>query len=282
MSSQFLLGNSQISKRLVKEAYRRVSSISGSTARGRVLGKSSTKPFATESLTCLQNTCSSISTRLFHTSSTSSKSVNPDTFMSGSNSVYVDEMYRAWKVDPQSVHKSWDAYFNALESGTSTEMSFIPAPGLQSGSEEYLNLAKSLPTIEQSDSLGLSYLIRAYQVRGHEIANLDPLGLHTFRPANPPKELDITFHGFSESDLDRPMRMKGTSYGGHKGFLYDLSLGPEVTLRTVLDTLRRTYCQTLGVEYMHMTSREKCNWIRTRVESPSWLTYTKEKKTAYL
>jgi len=216
--------------------------------------------------------------KLFHTSSSSSKSVSPDTFMSGTNSVYVDEMYRAWKMNPQSVHKSWDAYFNALESGASTEMSFIPPPGLQSGSEEYLNLANKLSPTEQSDSLGLSYLIRAYQVRGHEIANLDPLGLHTFRPPNPPKELDLTFHGFSENDLDRPMRMKGTSYGGHKGFLYDLSLGPEVTLRTVLDTLKRTYCQTLGVEYMHMTSREKCNWIRTRVESPSWLTYTKEKK----
>jgi 2-oxoglutarate dehydrogenase complex dehydrogenase (E1) component-like enzyme len=118
----------------------------------------------------------------------------------------------------------------------------------------------------------------APQFRGHEAANLDPLGLHGFRSPVPPPELDHKFHGFTDADLDRVMNMRGTSKGGHKGFLSELADGRPVTLRQVVDKLKQTYCQTLGVEYMHMSSREKCNWIRARVETPLWLSYSKEKK----
>lgn len=48
------------------------------------------------------------------------------------------------------------------------------------------------------------------QVRGHEAANLDPLGLHSFRAATPPPELDYHFHGFTDADLDRVLNLKGT------------------------------------------------------------------------
>jgi 2-oxoglutarate dehydrogenase E1 component len=49
-----------------------------------------------------------------------------------------------------------------------------------------------------------------HQVRGHEAANLDPLGLHSYRSANPPPELDYHFHGFTDEDLDRVLNLKGT------------------------------------------------------------------------
>lgn len=52
----------------------------------------------------------------------------------------------------------------------------------------------------------------------------------------------------------------------------------QVTLRQLMSRLERTYCGTMGVEYMHMNSREKCNWIRRKVENPAWLKYSKEKK----
>ena len=118
----------------------------------------------------------------------------------------------------------------------------------------------------------------APQFRGHEAANLDPLGLHSFRSPVPPPELDYKYHGFTDADLDRVMNLRGTSRGGHKGFLSELADGRPVTLRQVVEKLKQTYCQTLGVEYMHMSSRDKCNWIRARVETPLWLSYSKEKK----
>ena len=134
-------------------------------------------------------------------------------------------------------------------------------------------------------------MIRAYQVSGHFAAQLDPLGLHTretfpFRPSNIrplvdgfPEELTIGFHGFSESDLDRRLTFTGTSTGGNKGFLDQLASSPsKVTLRQIVDQLRKTYCGSLGVEYMHIGDPDKMNWIRERVETPRWLFYDKENK----
>jgi 2-oxoglutarate dehydrogenase E1 component len=141
-----------------------------------------------------------------------------------------------------------------------------------------------------SDSLGISHLIRAYQVSGHFAAKLDPLGIHhrnTFpkRPAAEkdgyPEELGVAFHGFTEADLDRPLNFKGTSTGGNKGYLEELAssaINMKITLRGIVDQLRKTYCGSLGVEYMHIGNPQKVNWIRERVETPRWLFYDKEKK----
>lgn len=130
-----------------------------------------------------------------------------------------------------------------------------------------------------SDSLGLSYLINAYQVRGHELANLDPLGLHGYRSREPPAELDYKHHGFTDADLDRPLNLLGKTSGGNAGFLDILGSGKvNSTLRQVVANLQKTYCSSLGVEYMHMGSREKTNWIRAQVETPKWMKFSKEKK----
>lgn len=130
-----------------------------------------------------------------------------------------------------------------------------------------------------SDSLGLSYLINAYQVRGHELANLDPLGIHGYRTGESPPELDYKYHGFRDEDLDRPLNLLGKTSGGNAGFLDILGSGKvNSTLRQVVANLRKTYCSSLGVEYMHMGSREKTNWIRAQVETPKWMKFSKEKK----
>ena len=130
-----------------------------------------------------------------------------------------------------------------------------------------------------SDSLGLSYLINAYQVRGHELANLDPLGIHGYRTGDTPPELDYKYHGFKDEDLDRPLNLLGKTSGGNAGFLDILGSGKvNSTLRQVVASLQKTYCSSLGVEYMHMGSREKTNWIRAQVETPKWMKFSKEKK----
>lgn len=84
------------------------------------------------------------------------------------------------------------------------------------------------------------------------------------------------YHGFKESDLDRTLNLLGTSTGGNTGYLDILgSTRPNITLRQVLAHLKRTYCSTLGVEYMHIPSQEKCNWIRDQVENPKWMQFSK-------
>jgi len=111
------------------------------------------------------------------------------------------------------------------------------------------------------------------------MANLDPLGIHDWRDKTPPHELDYTHHGFKEEDLDRTLNMLGTSTGGNTGYLEILGMQkPNITLRQILTNLKRTYCSNLGVEYMHMASREKCNWIRDQVENPKWMKFSKQKR----
>ncbi len=95
-----------------------------------------------------------------------------------------------------------------------------------------------------------------------------------------PEVLSPNFHGFDiNKDLDRQLNFKGVHSGGNKGFLEELASMPgKITLRMILDQLRRTYCSTLAVEYMHIGDTAKCNWIRERVEQPRWQHYDKEKK----
>ena len=96
-------------------------------------------------------------------------------------------------------------------------------------------------------------LIRAYRARGHFHANLDPLGL---QPPNDEEELNPGTYGFGEADLDRPI------------FL-DKVLGLEFgTIREIIGILRRTYCQTLGVEFLHISDGAQKGWIQERIEGP--------------
>ena len=188
------------------------------------------------------------------------------------------------------MHISWSAYFTNIEKGIDPDKAYSApasiagsagklAPAGQTNSSYATASPASGGSPLASDSLGLSYLINAYQVRGHEMAKLDPLDLHAYRSkTGPPPELDYKFHGFKESDLDRTLNLLGTSTGGNTGFLDILSSSPTITLRQVVANLNKTYCSSLGVEYMHMGARDKCNWIRSQVETPKWMKFSNEKK----
>uniref|UniRef100_A0A7S2R3E7 2-oxoglutarate dehydrogenase, mitochondrial n=1 Tax=Eucampia antarctica TaxID=49252 RepID=A0A7S2R3E7_9STRA len=222
-----------------------------------------------------------------------------ETFLTGTSSIYAEQMLENYQHDPMSVHETWRKYFEDMDNGVAYNETYYNRPTVvipskkQTGAAVEANqshLASSLP----SDSLGIAHLIRAYQVNGHTAAKLDPLGLHTkesfpFRPSNVsseklidgwPEVLSPDFHGFDHTkDLDRQLNFKGVHSGGNKGFLEELASMPgKITLRMVLDQLRRTYCSSLAVEYMHIGDTAKCNWIRERVEHPRWQSYDKEKK----
>ncbi len=118
------------------------------------------------------------------------------------------------------------------------------------------------------DSVKALMMIRAYRMRGHLQADLDPLKLTPPREA---PELDPASYGFYESDLDRKI-------------FIDNVLGLEfATVREMVTILRRTYCQTIGVEFMHISSPEEKAWIQERIEGvDKEVSFTREGKRAIL
>ena len=132
--------------------------------------------------------------------------------------------------------------------------------------------APSSQTIQES--MRLLLLVRAFQVNGHAMAQLDPLGLDA-RPV--PIELDPALYGFTEADLDREFFL-GT--WRMKGFLSEDN--PVQTLRQILARLRETYCGNIGYEYMHIADRDMCNWLRERIEVQRATPYSKERKKVLL
>ena len=219
-----------------------------------------------------------------------------ESFLTGTSSLYAEQMYELYLQNPDQLHDSWRRYFDNLQAGlpyqeddfaqpTAAASTLKSAPGIAATAA-----AAAAPP---SDSLGVAHLIRAYQANGHLAAKLDPLDLHTreafpYRPSNLmdlsatdgyPPELTLEYHGFTQADLDRRLHFRGTSSGGNKGYLEDLSNRPtKVTLRQILNELRKTYCGTLAVEYNHIGDQDRMNWIRERVENPRWTQYDKEKK----
>ncbi len=183
-------------------------------------------------------------------------------FLYGGNSAFLDELYGRYLIDPSTIDTSWRAYFDEL--GTENRSLFerakaalTPRPRDLRPAPANLNLPVGLglddPSIKSliHDHLRVIMLIRAFRVRGHLIAKLDPLGL-TGSSHHP--ELDYHTYGFTDADLDRP-------------FYLDYVLGLETaTLRQILDVLQKTYSSTVGIEFMHIQEPEQKSWIQSRIE----------------
>uniref|UniRef100_A0A7E4USU5 2-oxoglutarate dehydrogenase, mitochondrial n=1 Tax=Panagrellus redivivus TaxID=6233 RepID=A0A7E4USU5_PANRE len=192
-------------------------------------------------------------------------------FMSGSSSVYIEQMYENWRSDPSSVHKSWDAYFRNVEAGAGPGQAFQPPPSLvpATAAAGIVPSAAAGGAVATSgdfartiqDHLKIQLLIRSYQTRGHNIADLDPLGINSADLDDTiPRELELDFYGFTEADLDREFVLPPTTFiGGDKKSL---------SLREIILRLKNIYCRHTGVEYMHLTNYEQQEWIRKNFEQP--------------
>ena len=111
-------------------------------------------------------------------------------------------------------------------------------------------------------------LIRAYRIRGHLIANLDPLSI---QKKEEHLELKPESYGFSKNDYDREIFLDGVL-----GLQY-------ANLNQILDILKRTYCSNIGYEFMHMGDPDEKAWIRDRIEGPEKdITFTNNGKKAIL
>uniref|UniRef100_A0A2K5SDV4 oxoglutarate dehydrogenase (succinyl-transferring) n=2 Tax=Cebidae TaxID=9498 RepID=A0A2K5SDV4_CEBIM len=141
--------------------------------------------------------------------------VAAEPFLSGTSSNYVEEMYCAWLENPKSVHKSWDIFFRNTNAGAPPGTAYQSPLPLSRGSLAAVAHAQSLveaqPNVDKlvEDHLAVQSLIRAYQIRGHHVAQLDPLGildadLDSSVPADIISSTDkLGFYGLDESDLDK-------------------------------------------------------------------------------
>ncbi|MCK1475811.1 2-oxoglutarate dehydrogenase E1 component [Bradyrhizobium sp. 197] len=226
-------------------------------------------------------------------------------FLQGTNATYIDEIYARYEKDPSSVDAEWQDFFKSLNDqpadisknaeGPSWERANWPltpqddltsaldgnwaevektvgakiaAKAQARGGDKGGGLSSADLLQATRDSVRALMLIRSYRMRGHFHAKLDPLGIEAQRNR---EELDPRTYGFSEADFDR------------KIFL-DHVLGLEyANLREITAICERTYCQTLGVEFMHITNAAQKAWIQERIEGPDKeISFTREGRRAIL
>ena len=182
--------------------------------------------------------------------------------MAGANAAYVEALYEAYLDDPQSVSESWRQTFDALPKVEGVELesnhSLIK--------EQFKKLASlgpmarvsgAAPTAgsNQSDEkqVKVLQLINAYRFRGHQHANLDPLGLwHQERV----RDLELSHHNLSDTDFDTVFNVGSYAIGKET-----------MPLGELFKSLNRTYCSSVGAEYMHITDTEQKRWLQQRIES---------------
>eukprot|EP00842_Homolaphlyctis_polyrhiza_P001163 jgi/Hompol1/2047/HPOL_002848-RA len=215
-----------------------------------------------------------------------------ESFLSAPSTTYVEDMYSAWLKDPKSVHVSWQSYFkNLAADGRAPAFTAPPTiiPSIHSqtlgadGAPALLgaDAATSDANIPQDailDHMKVQLMVRAYQVRGHQLANIDPLGINSFRERVQAPELEYGYYGFKESDLNRKFYLGS---GILPAFLAQEGQR-ELTLREIIERLQRTYCGPIGIEYGHIPDRDACDWLRQKFEVPSKYQYSKQKKLVIL
>ncbi|KAG7445780.1 2-oxoglutarate dehydrogenase complex E1 component mitochondrial precursor [Guyanagaster necrorhizus] len=208
---------------------------------------------------------------------TPSPSTN-DPFANGTNSYYADEMYKHWRQDPKSVHASWDAYFSGMDKGLTSAQAFHPPPSLVAAPADGAPALYAGGAAELDDHLKVQLLVRAYQVRGHHVAELDPLGILDADLADVhPPELELSRYGFTERDLDKDITLG-------PGILPHFATEDRKTMKLdeIIKLLKRIYCGAVGIQYVHIPDKENCDWIRERVEIPKPWNYTVEEKRMIL
>jgi 2-oxoglutarate dehydrogenase E1 component len=171
--------------------------------------------------------------------------------LSGGNAAWIEAYYEDWLEDQNSVPAQWAEVFAGIVNGSGRDAGHLDIQ------EKFRQLGQLPPAPAMDSQLAdrkeasVVKLITSYRIRGHEAARLNPLGEPHHEPV---ADLDPAFHGLDASDLDRefdsgslmaPQRMK---------------------LREIIELCERVYCDTIGVEYIHITDTVKRRWLQERLE----------------
>ncbi|SFR02338.1 2-oxoglutarate dehydrogenase E1 component [Poseidonocella sedimentorum] len=225
-------------------------------------------------------------------------------FMQGHNAAYLEQMYARYAADPGAVDEAWQAFFRQLGDDEISVRKEAQGPSWARGDwppqpQDELTAAltgewaeantetrdagkkiaakaaeKGVEVTDEAikravlDSIRALMLIRAYRIRGHLAADLDPLGM---KDPEPHPELDPRSYGFAESDMDRPI-------------FIDNVLGLQIaTMREIVSIVKRTYCGTFALQYMHISDPEQSAWLKERIEGfDKEIRFTREGRKAIL
>ncbi|SEH88156.1 2-oxoglutarate dehydrogenase E1 component [Paracoccus alkenifer] len=225
-------------------------------------------------------------------------------FLQGANAAWVEQLYGQWANDPAAVDQVWDEYFRSLgdepaavtreaqgaswarrdwppvpaDDNTAALTGEWPAPKAEGkaaqdkiaskAADKGISLSDEQLRRAVMDSVRAIMLIRAYRIRGHLFADLDPLGMREMPPLG---ELDPETYGFTASDLDRPI-------------FIDNVLGLQVaSIRQITELMKRTYCGTFALQFMHISDPEQSAWLKERIEGyGKEIQFTQEGRRAIL
>ena len=211
----------------------------------------------------------------------SNQTYKKTSFLTGVNSDFIEEYYSLYLKDPKLLTGDWVEFFDGLKEDSKNILSNLKGPSwnpkkvrqitsVQSTKPKFLEENTDLNSSKQAsaDSVRAIMLIRAYRIRGHLIANLDPLNLQD-KEEHP--ELKPETYGFKKKDYNRKIFLDG---------VLGLQYG---NLNDILKILKKTYCSTIGYEFMHMSDPEEKAWVRNRIEGPEKkITFTDNGKKAIL
>ncbi|MDX2483842.1 MAG: 2-oxoglutarate dehydrogenase E1 component [Pseudodonghicola sp.] len=236
------------------------------------------------------------------TEHTSNDQLHASSFMQGANAEYLEQLYARYANDPAAVDAAWADFFRQLgdadldvkaeaqgPSWSRSDWPLVPNDDLtaaltgewpaaeaKAAGEKISKKAKAAgvqvsdDAIKRAvlDSIRALMIIRTYRIRGHLVADLDPLGM---RDATPHPELDPKSYGFTEADMDRPI-------------FIDNVLGLQVaSMREIMDIVQRTYCGTFALQYMHISNPEEAGWLKERIEGfGKEIKFTREGRKAIL
>ncbi len=225
-------------------------------------------------------------------------------FMQGHNAEYLEQLHARWANDPNAVDAAWAEFFSQLgdsemeakaeaEGPSWARADWPPVPNddltaaldgqWPAAPTEAKSAGKKIAAkaaekgVEVSDeaikravldSVRALMIIRAYRIRGHLVADIDPLNM---RDKTPHPELDPKSYGFTEADMDRPI-------------FIDNVLGLQVaSMRQILDIVKRTYAGTFALQYMHISNPEEAGWLKERIEGfDKEIKFTREGRKAIL
>jgi len=204
-------------------------------------------------------------------------------FLQGSNSSFIKELYSKYLNNPKSISQSWIDFFDGLNEDQEIVKKEILGPSwaprkrnnlkneLTEKKESSINknlLRKDSNIKEKEQSVKAIALIRAYRIRGHLIANLDPLGMMERKYL---EDLHPADHGFKKEDYNKKIYIGAYMDKGY------------ATINEILNFFRKIYCSTVGVEYMHISDPIEKIWFRERMEKPeNQLKFTESGKKAIL